>query len=119
MMIQRVDNFDFSFNPKTNCSLVFDLATGAFIQKPEDGLFLGPGGRDKSHHAPLPTFSTLLTSNLLCGAPHKRFRTGASYWAMLQPSAPCSTVCSTTATCSSAGHGAGGLKTATVTDSGR
>jgi DNA replication protein DnaC len=44
-------NFDFSFNPKTNRSLVFDLATGAFINKREDALFLGPGGTGKSHLA--------------------------------------------------------------------
>ena len=46
-----LDNFDFSFNPKMNRSLVFDLATGAFIAKHEDALFLGPGGTGKSHLA--------------------------------------------------------------------
>jgi DNA replication protein DnaC len=46
-----LDNFDFSFNPTTNRSLVFDLATGAFINKREDALFLGPGGTGKSHLA--------------------------------------------------------------------
>jgi DNA replication protein DnaC len=44
-------NFDFNFNPKMNRSLVFDLATGAFISKREDALFLGPGGTGKSHLA--------------------------------------------------------------------
>src|SRR3984957_777312 len=44
-------NFDFSFNPKIKRSLVFDLATGAFISKREDALFLGPGGTGKSHLA--------------------------------------------------------------------
>jgi len=48
---QTLDNFDFTFNPKMNRSLVFDLATGAFIDKREDGLFLGPGGSGKSHLA--------------------------------------------------------------------
>jgi DNA replication protein DnaC len=48
---RTLGNFDFSFNPKTNRSLVFDLATGAFIQKREDALFLGPGGTGKSHLA--------------------------------------------------------------------
>ena len=48
---QRLDNFDFTFNPKMNRSLVFDLATCAFIAKREDGLFLGPGGSGKSHLA--------------------------------------------------------------------
>jgi DNA replication protein DnaC len=48
---KTLDNFDFSFNPKMNRSLVFDLATGAFIAKREDALFLGPGGSGKSHLA--------------------------------------------------------------------
>jgi DNA replication protein DnaC len=48
---RTLDNFDFSFNPKMNRSLVFDLATGAFIAKHEDALFLGPGGSGKSHLA--------------------------------------------------------------------
>src|SRR3989440_9039329 len=46
---RTLDNFDFSFNPKMNRSLVFDLA--AFIGKREDALFLGPGGTGKSHLA--------------------------------------------------------------------
>jgi DNA replication protein DnaC len=48
---KTLDNFDFGFNPKMNRSLVFDLATGAFIAKHEDALFLGPGGTGKSHLA--------------------------------------------------------------------
>src|SRR5947199_5037955 len=48
---KTLDNFDFNFNPKMNRSLVFDLATGAFIAKREDALFLGPGGSGKSHLA--------------------------------------------------------------------
>jgi DNA replication protein DnaC len=48
---KTLDNFDFSFNPKMNRSLVFDLATGTFIAKHEDALFLGPGGTGKSHLA--------------------------------------------------------------------
>ena len=40
---KSLDNFDFNFNPKMNRSLVFDLATCAFIGKREDALFLGPG----------------------------------------------------------------------------
>ena len=48
---RTVNNFDFSFNPKMNRSLVFDLATCAFIGKREDALFLGPGGTGKSHIA--------------------------------------------------------------------
>jgi DNA replication protein DnaC len=48
---RTLDNFDFTFNPKMNRSLVFDLATSAFIGKREDALFLGPGGTGKSHLA--------------------------------------------------------------------
>ena len=48
---RTLDNFDFAFNPKMNRSLVFDLATGNFIAKHEDALFLGPGGTGKSHLA--------------------------------------------------------------------
>jgi len=48
---KTLDNFDFTFNAKMNRSLVFDLATGAFIAKREDALFLGPGGTGKSHLA--------------------------------------------------------------------
>lgn len=48
---KTLDNFDFAFNPKLNRSLVFDLAAGAFIDRREDALFLGPGGAGKSHLA--------------------------------------------------------------------
>jgi DNA replication protein DnaC len=48
---KTLDNFDFTFNPKMNRSLIFDLATGAFISRREDALFLGPGGAGKSHLA--------------------------------------------------------------------
>jgi DNA replication protein DnaC len=48
---RTLDSFDFTFNPKMNRSLVFDLATCAFIGKREDALFLGPGGTGKSHLA--------------------------------------------------------------------
>jgi len=48
---KTLDNFDFTFNPKMNRSLVFDLATGTFIARHEDGLFLGPPGTGKSHLA--------------------------------------------------------------------
>jgi DNA replication protein DnaC len=48
---KTLDNFDFNFNPKMNRSLVFDLATAAFIDRREDALFLGPGGTGKSHLA--------------------------------------------------------------------
>ena len=48
---KTLDNFDFTFNPKMNRSLIFDLAAGTFIDKREDALFLGPGGTGKSHIA--------------------------------------------------------------------
>jgi DNA replication protein DnaC len=48
---KTLDNFDFTFNPKMNRSLVFDLATCGFIAKRDDALFLGPGGTGKSHLA--------------------------------------------------------------------
>src|SRR5256885_2437637 len=48
---KSLENFDFTFNKKMNRSLVFDLATGAFIAKHEDALFLGPPGTGKSHLA--------------------------------------------------------------------
>src|ERR1700741_4940447 len=48
---KTLDNFDFNFNPKMNRSLVFDLASGTFIARHEDALFLGPPGTGKSHLA--------------------------------------------------------------------
>ncbi len=49
--LRSLDNFDYAFNPKMNRSLIFELATGTFIAKHEDALFLGPGGTGKSHLA--------------------------------------------------------------------
>ena len=48
---KTLNNFDFTFNPKMNRSLVFDLAACGFIDRREDALFLGPGGTGKSHLA--------------------------------------------------------------------
>jgi len=48
---RSLDNYDFSFNPKMNRALVFELATGKFVERREDALFLGPGGTGKSHLA--------------------------------------------------------------------
>jgi DNA replication protein DnaC len=48
---KRLDNFDFTFNPKMNRALVFDLAAGHFVARREDALFLGPPGAGKSHLA--------------------------------------------------------------------
>jgi DNA replication protein DnaC len=57
---RSLDNFDFTFNPKMNRSLVFDLATGGFVAKHEDALFLGPGGSGKSHLAQAIGQATIL-----------------------------------------------------------
>src|SRR5437660_6997351 len=48
---KTLDNFDFTFNPKMNRPLVFDLAAATFITRHEDALFLGPPGTGKSHLA--------------------------------------------------------------------
>jgi DNA replication protein DnaC len=48
---RTLDNFDFAFNQKMDKKLIFDLASGRFLQKREDGLFLGPPGTGKSHLA--------------------------------------------------------------------
>src|SRR5207244_13599554 len=48
---KTLDNFDFTFNPKMNRRLVFDLATSAFIARPEDSLVFCPPGGTKSRLA--------------------------------------------------------------------
>jgi len=48
---KTLDGFDFGFNPKIDRALVFELATGRFITRGEDSLFLGPPGSGKSHLA--------------------------------------------------------------------
>jgi len=48
---KTLDNFDFNFNPKINRSLVFDLASGTFVARHDDALFMGPPGTGKSHLA--------------------------------------------------------------------
>lgn len=48
---RSLDNFDFTFTPKMNRSLVFELATCRFVDRREDALLLGPGGTGKSHLA--------------------------------------------------------------------
>jgi DNA replication protein DnaC len=48
---KTLDAFDFTFNPKMNRSLIFDLATARFIERREDALFIGPPGTGKSHLA--------------------------------------------------------------------
>jgi DNA replication protein DnaC len=48
---KTLDNFDFEFNTKMDRRLVFELATGRFIDQHEDALFLGQPGTGKSHLA--------------------------------------------------------------------
>ena len=48
---KTLDAFDFDFNKKMNRRVVFELATGGFVDKHEDALFLGPPGTGKSHIA--------------------------------------------------------------------
>ncbi len=48
---RALDTFDFDFNKKMNRALVYELATGRFINQREDALFLGPPGTGKSHLA--------------------------------------------------------------------
>jgi len=48
---KTLDAFDFDFNKKMNRRLLFELATGQFVDRREDALFLGPPGTGKSHIA--------------------------------------------------------------------
>ena len=48
---RTIDNFDFDFNRKMNRALIFELASGQFVNRREDALFLGPPGTGKSHLA--------------------------------------------------------------------
>jgi len=48
---KTLDSFDFEFNKKMDRRLVFELATGRFIDQHEDLVFLGPPGTGKSHLA--------------------------------------------------------------------
>jgi len=48
---KTLDNFDFEFNKKMDRRLVFELATGRFIDQHDDAVFLGPPGTGKSHLA--------------------------------------------------------------------
>jgi DNA replication protein DnaC len=48
---KSLDAFDFSFNPKMDRKLVFELATARFVSQCEDALLLGPPGSGKSHLA--------------------------------------------------------------------
>src|SRR5260370_40824464 len=62
---RTLDGFDFTFNPKMNRSLVFDLATCRFIERREDALFLGPGGTGQRHLAQSIGQAAMLEGHLL------------------------------------------------------
>ena len=48
---KALTDFDFQFNPKMDRKLIFELASGKFVNRREDALFLGPPGTGKSHLA--------------------------------------------------------------------
>src|SRR3990172_1620971 len=48
---RSLDRFDFDFNKKMNRALIYELATGRFVERREDALFLGMPGTGKSHLA--------------------------------------------------------------------
>jgi DNA replication protein DnaC len=56
---KSLDGFDFAFNPKIDRALVFELATGRFLARGEDALFLGPPGSGKSHLAQAIGFAAI------------------------------------------------------------
>ena len=48
---KTLENFDFTFNPSINASLIRELATCRFIEKGENIFLLGPTGTGKTHLA--------------------------------------------------------------------
>lgn len=48
---RTLDSFDFSFNPKMDRKLIFELGSCRFVSQREDALLLGPPGTGKSHLA--------------------------------------------------------------------
>jgi DNA replication protein DnaC len=48
---RSLDTFNFDFNKKMNRTLIYQLATGRFVEQREDALLLGPPGTGKSHLA--------------------------------------------------------------------
>ena len=49
--ITTLDTFDWTFNPTIDRALIFELATGRYIERREDALILGNPGVGKSHLA--------------------------------------------------------------------
>jgi DNA replication protein DnaC len=48
---RSLEDFDFTFNPKIDRKLIYDLAAGHFIEQGHDVLMVGPPGVGKSHLA--------------------------------------------------------------------
>lgn len=48
---RSLEDFDFSFNPKIERKLIYQLATGTFLEQGRDILMVGPPGVGKSHLA--------------------------------------------------------------------
>lgn len=49
--LKSLEDFDFTFNPKVDRKLVYELAAGHFIEQGRDVLMVGPPGVGKSHLA--------------------------------------------------------------------
>ena len=47
--IKTLESFDFSFQPSIDPKIIRELATGAFIERAENVVFLGPPGTGKTH----------------------------------------------------------------------
>jgi DNA replication protein DnaC len=48
---RRLDGFDWSFNPKINRKIIYELAAGRYLDDARDVLLVGPPGVGKSHLA--------------------------------------------------------------------